>query len=244
MQKYVKDLGSNDRQKRLDAVEAVNKFLQTKRNDIDDIELQKLCVGLFYAMWACDRPRTQQAMAADMASMFLVVHESYYYRFVEAFWAILAKQWEKVDRYRIDKFYMLMRRVIYSSILRLKQANWDEDEVKKFNEAMSKTAMNAEDARVPNGIRFHVQDVYCDEVERVLKEGVAEDEEPDLTEVPMALLFANIYSMAQKGYAKFFRQRVEKDILSDERLIQWGVVEAPAESVDEDDESGEWTGFT
>lgn len=221
--KYVKDLGSNDRNTRLEAVDSVKKFLQTKR-DIDELELHKICLGLFYAMWSCDRPRTQQALATDLADMFLVVHESYYYEFVQAFWAILAKEYEKIDRFRIDKFYMLMRRVVHASLTRLKNSDWDEEEVHKFNKAMAKTAMNADDARVPNGLRFHVQDVYADEVERVLRAGLKEGEEPDVESVPMQLLFTDIYSMAQNGYAKFFCQRVERDILSDGRLAEWGLV--------------------
>ena len=41
------------------------------------------------------------------------------WQFQCAFWEIMAREWHSIDRFRVDKFYLLMRKFIYSALILL-----------------------------------------------------------------------------------------------------------------------------
>lgn len=122
-------------------------------------------------MWLSDRPLTQQKLADDLADLLIRVQPINFFTFLDAFWVIMAREWEGLDRYRLDKFYLLLRRYFAASLRRLKAENWDEDWVDDFLKIMEHIPLNLDDLKVPNGIRFHLFDIFLDEFERIMKEG-------------------------------------------------------------------------
>lgn len=166
---FVKNLADNELKKREDALKALKLFLQTPK-EIPSMELLKLWRALFYSMWLSDRPLTQQQLADNLASLVEVVKPINFSTFLDAFWVIMAREWEGLDRYRLDKFYLLLRRYHAASLRRLLQEDWDEDWVSDYVQIMQHIPLNLENIKVPNGIRFHMFDIYLDELERVLKE--------------------------------------------------------------------------
>lgn len=166
---FVKNLADNELKKREDALKALKLFLQTPK-EIPSMELLKLWRALFYSMWLSDRPLTQQQLADNLASLVEVVKPINFSTFLDAFWVIMAREWEGLDRYRLDKFYLLLRRYHAAALRRLLQEGWDEDWVSDYVQIMHHIPLNLENIKVPNGIRFHMFDIYLDELERVLKE--------------------------------------------------------------------------
>lgn len=238
---FVKKLAANDRPTRDAALESLKKFLRAKRA-FDDLELQKLCKGLFFSMWFSDRPRTQQRLADDLASLLAVVHEDNFIPLLSAFWAIIAREWDGIDQHRIDKFYLLLRRYVAAGLRRLRDNDWDDNLVAQYNQAMAKVPLNPDSLKVPNAIRLHLFDIYVDELERVLKEkSSSSEDEIDVDGVPFDALLEPARTIAAKHPNKTIRQKAQQYILDDSRLIQWGAVEASEKSDDEDED--EWGGF-
>lgn len=102
----------------------------------------------------------------------------------------------------------------------------------------------------PDGLRYHIMDIWIDEVEKVLEfdeeEADGEDEEPKSRkpkgEVPMELLLRPIEKLRTDCLQKPVRTRA-KETLNDDRLVEWGFkTRAVKESEDEDSEI-EWGGF-
>lgn len=151
------------------ALKSLGVFLQTPK-EIPSLELLKLWRALFYSMWFCDRPLTQQALADDLANLVTTISPINFATFLDAFWVIMAREWEGLDRYRLDKFYLLLRRYFAATLRRLKAQNWDEDWVDDFLKLMEHIPLNLDETKVPNGIRFHIFDIFLDEFERVMKE--------------------------------------------------------------------------
>ena len=101
----------------------------------------------------------------------------------------------------------------------------------------------------PDGLRYHLLDIWIDELEKVLE---FEDDEVEGSEesvprrrvkgdVPMELLLRPIETLRTKGTHKPVRKRA-KETLEDERLVEWGVKEKKMDKkkiVSED----EWGGF-
>ncbi|KAM5471768.1 hypothetical protein MauCBS54593_003172 [Microsporum audouinii] len=101
----------------------------------------------------------------------------------------------------------------------------------------------------PDGIRYHLMDIWLDELEKCATEpdesSAGDDEEPATTKlkegVPMELLLRPIERLESKSPNKTVRTRA-KETLADERLISWGVRE-PEKPEDGSDDEEEWGGI-
>lgn len=232
-------------------MEALGKFLQTSK-EIPEMELLKLWRGLFYSMWFSDRPRTQQKLADELANLLSKLKLVNLFPFLDAFWVIMAREWENLDVHRLDKFLMLLRRYVAATFRRLKVEEWDNDLIAEYIKVAQHIPLNILDGKVSNGIRLHMFDIYLDELERIVKED-AEIEDPDnidwpelMKDVPVLSLLTPIEELSKQSLTKFIRIRAAQ-VLSDERLVAWGVVEPSAEEDDEEEEEeeseDEWGGF-
>lgn len=167
---FVKQLASNKRTVRENALKTLKKFLSSreKSKPLTLLELKKLWKGLYFTMWFSDRPLPQQRLANDLASLFSdCVVEEQFLNFVEAFWVIIGSEWRELDKWRIDKYYMLMRYVIRECFVKLGKENWDAKLVNDYLEVLKRTVLS-EGSRFPVSITYHVIDIWVDELERSL----------------------------------------------------------------------------
>ncbi|GMG34735.1 unnamed protein product [Ambrosiozyma monospora] len=249
---FVKKLASNDRKTRDQALETLKKFLSTRASSrpFSELELQKLWKGLYYTMWYCDRPRPQQRLANDLASLFSeCIPADNFAIFVQAFWVVMIKEWPDLDQWRLDKFYMLMRYVVRESFSKLKNEKWNEGLVDSYIKCLSEGVLSG-DVKIPNGIVFHIIDVWLDEFERVVFEketaSKEDDEEEDeeeeeeeerkndgnddkeeilqlLVDVPTEKLLAPFRAIRKDALMKVLREKVRDDMLLDPRLQSWDI---------------------
>lgn len=103
----------------------------------------------------------------------------------------------------------------------------------------------------PDGLRYHVMDIWIDELEKVLEfdedEVDGEEEESKSRkpkgDVPMELLLRPIEKLRTDSPNKPVRKRAT-EALNDDRLVEWGFKSRPVQEEDEDEESEiEWGGF-
>ena len=97
----------------------------------------------------------------------------------------------------------------------------------------------------PDGLRYHLIDIWVDELEKVLEFEVAgdEDETPKRKikgDVPMELILRPLEKLRAESAYKPVRTRAA-EALEDERLIEWGVRTRKAD--EDDDSEEEWGGF-
>lgn len=71
---------------------------------------------------------------------------------------------------RIDKFYLLLRRFVNAAFRLLARDSWDEGSIVHFSRLMVKEGgpLCANDVRVPDGLTYHLTDVYLGELEKAL----------------------------------------------------------------------------
>lgn len=92
----------------------------------------------------------------------------------------------------------------------------------------------------PDGLRYHILDLWIDEIEKVVEFEEGEDGERRIKgDVPMEVLLRPVETLKAKGMHKPVRTRAG-ETLDDERLVEWGVREKKAESESDEDE---WAGF-
>lgn len=269
---FVKQLASNNRNVRENALETLHKYLNTKQfKDAKQLQYNKLWKGLYYAMWFSDRPRPQQRLANELGELnvfyfnerdnkdakgTLTLNDEAFIKFSKAFWKIICMEWFQIDRYRIDKFLMLVRRVVFNQLKYLKLRNWDEQVVESYIDKVLKWLPLSASPKVYNGVPLHIIDVLLDELERLVR---AEDEEEDLDlaqlvqKTPLAQ-FLKIFQdiVANTDNSKVLREAIKRELLADPRLVSWGYFTAkptthetqnePQDS-DDDEEAEEWHGF-
>ena len=114
----VRKLAHNEKHERDEAVEMLNAFLCGKRaEDYDDekseqlsIDFLKLWKGLFYGMWMSDKVRIQRELALALAELVHCFREaSLFIMWCETCFKTFQREWYRLDKYRIDKYYTLLR---------------------------------------------------------------------------------------------------------------------------------------
>jgi ribosomal RNA-processing protein 1 len=102
----------------------------------------KLWKGLFYALWMCDRAVPQQALCADLAGLVHILPDPTVVPWLRGFWATMAREWSGIDVLRLDKFLLLVRRVLGATLLWMRVRDDDrgreEDKEKPQGKGKSK----------------------------------------------------------------------------------------------------------
>jgi ribosomal RNA-processing protein 1 len=119
----------------------------------------------------------------------------------------MQREWTNIDVLRMEKFLLLTRRYV-GSMLKLCAEKWEEEVVGEMMGLLGEVPMEKEDPRVPNGLRYHVIDIYVDEMERAgaLGEGA-----------PLERLLMPLRVLAKESPTKPVRIKA-KEALADERL--------------------------
>jgi ribosomal RNA-processing protein 1 len=83
-----------------------------------------------------DKPLIQQALANDLGGLVMELPASNAIPFLKAFWQIHCQEWHGLDRIRLDKYYLLLRRVIYFSFQFLAREDWDAVYLDAYNDML------------------------------------------------------------------------------------------------------------
>ncbi|CAR25232.1 Rrp1p [Lachancea thermotolerans CBS 6340] len=279
---FVKQLASNSRTVREEALESLKKYLTTKQfKDSKQLSFDKLWKGLYYAMWFSDRPRPQQRLATNLGELFvlyfdkadnqagsgeLTKNDKAFLKFSKAFWRVMCMEWYNIDHHRLDKYLLLVRRVLAHQLRYLQLREWSEEVVSAYIHSVLRKLPLSGDKKVYNGIPFHVIDILLDEWEKLVlgspengddddddDSSNEEDEEAKLQEqreliaaTPLSQ-FVDIFRdlASNTDNIKVLRDKIKEDIFKDERLTRWGVLSAEEVPAIEDDgdDGEEWTGF-
>ncbi|KAG0292322.1 hypothetical protein BGZ98_002630 [Dissophora globulifera] len=162
---FGKRLAANDKKTRDKAVKALGKWVSTKK-EFSHLELMKLWKGLFYCVWMSDKPVVQQQLSETLSSLILKVPRSSVMDFIATFWQTMCAEWHGIDRLRLDKFYYLLRRFLFYSFRMLKENDWDLEAVEEYTNVMINGPLNATSQKMPDGIRFHLIEIYLEELEK------------------------------------------------------------------------------
>ncbi|TFY51593.1 hypothetical protein EVG20_g10925, partial [Dentipellis fragilis] len=75
--------------------------------------MDKLWKGIFYCFWMSDKPLVQQDLATELAGILLTITSTQaFLAFMRGFWETTVREWNGIDRLRMDKYYMLVRRFV------------------------------------------------------------------------------------------------------------------------------------
>ncbi|KAG6092400.1 hypothetical protein E4U30_005479 [Claviceps sp. LM220 group G6] len=244
---FIKNLASSDRKLRTQSLTTLQSFLSTKPN-LSLPEALKLWTGLYYALWMTDRPRPQQALATELASLSFSLPPSSQAPFLIAFWQILSKQWTHIDALRMDKFLLLVRRVFAAHVRCARESRWTGSQVDKLLEILEHECFDAQErGDVALGLRLHVLDLWVDEMERehALGDKAGQDLEREMqaSRGDFVRRVGDVVETLRRSPVRSVRARAEESF-ADPRL-PWAVLqgeEGEEEEAENDEEDG-WGGI-
>ncbi|KAI9829701.1 MAG: hypothetical protein M1826_005444 [Phylliscum demangeonii] len=229
---FVKQLAASDKETRDKALASLKTFLSGQRR-LEALELLKLWKGLFYCMWMTDKPLVQQTLASDLAGLVQILPAGNVLPFLEAFWTTMAREWHAIDRLRMDKFMLLVRGYLHASFRYLGAQGWRLGLVEQVLEMLSSIPLCGTGNQVPDGLRYHLMDVYVDEMDRV--------DTPRTGEMPVELLLEPLRRLMQESPTKAIRKQADR-LLKDERLARWND-QMQASHVEEEEDDEVWEGI-
>lgn len=127
----------------------------------------------------------------------------------------------------MDKFLFLVRQCLAASFRQLAKQHWkDTERVERYMDVLRATPLNARDHRIPNGLRYHVIDIYVDELDKA-----DADREGHM---PLEVLLRPLKALGKESPTKAVRTRVKEMLEEDERLNDWNRKEGDGERKDDE----------
>lgn len=194
-----------------------------------------ILIQFYTGLWMQDKPALQQRLSLSLATLPSSLQQPLVLPFLRAFWITIAREWSQIEALRLDKYLYLIRQYVNTSFQILAKDEWkDTEAIEEYVKILEETALSTTDAKVPNGLRYHVLDVWVDELEKVESEW---EEKRDI----LTVIMEPVEKLARKGATKVVRESA-KECLGDERLKAWKGKKAADEEM-QDDEAEEWGGF-
>ncbi|KAI0639972.1 Nop52-domain-containing protein [Trametes polyzona] len=208
-----KYLASTDKKTRDKAIKNLAAFLSDPSRDaLPKTEMAKLWKGIFYCFWMSDKPLVQQALATEIAEILLTITKlSVSLEFLRGFWETTVREWNSIDRLRIDKYYMLVRRFVNASFRLLMRAEWDEDACREYNSILTDRGgpLCPEDQRVPTSLAYHLADIYLEELDKAY----GNPPSPSPLPAPLTTLMAPFFTLAARTPTSTTYQRIQSALL-------------------------------
>lgn len=211
-------------------------------------------------MWMCDKPIPQQRLCNEIAGLYASLpgatpsstttkSDDIVLTWFLAAWEVIATQWTEIDVLRMEKFLLLVRRLLAAHLRWVEQHNWAKEKRDKIIAVLRQWPFESEGdmAKVPLGLRLHIMDIWIDEMEKV---GLLEDQSGEAAAGEAARFAVEIKEQLVEPLTSCPVKAVRnssRDELEDERL-PWNKGKAAKDEtskdgVDSDQDDDEWDGF-
>lgn len=120
-------------------------FIKQNKWVKDDLkEPRLLWEGLFYMFWHSDKPLYQKDTAIKISDLLVKLDSiDKQKKWFEAFIYIFNKHWNKVDNFRIDKYLLLIRKML-NAVITVMRDNKYENELMNWMQEQIKNILSTE----------------------------------------------------------------------------------------------------
>ncbi|KAL3084997.1 hypothetical protein niasHS_010066 [Heterodera schachtii] len=149
---------------------------KTDAKGFSSVSLARLCKGLHYALWMQDKMTLQEELADEICALCNYFRtDEQLLEFVVALFTTLSKEWPHIDRWRMDKFLMLVRRLVRTLFRRLSSHRWDSPLCDQFLQMFRSSLLSA-NSPLCESLKFHCASVWLDELDTVATAKVTPNE--------------------------------------------------------------------
>ncbi|MCO5594963.1 hypothetical protein L7F22_049000 [Adiantum nelumboides] len=160
---FARRLASPKKKTREKAISLLVLWLTSQKQAEED-ELKKVWKGLFYCVWHSDKAPVQADLIERLASILEKLNARLALKFFKVFLMTMRREWAGIDRLRLDKFYLLLRRYLAHVLSVLQKSGWDADLTKEFMDMLLENAFLAKDQYAALGINLHYADIFLPEL--------------------------------------------------------------------------------
>eukprot|EP00249_Psilotum_nudum_P016965 c26081_g1_i2 orf=249-2342(+) len=164
---FARRLASPDKKTRDKAISLLVVWL-TSQKAVSEADLKKIWKGLFYCVWHADKVSVQADLIERLASLLENLDLNLSLEFFKVFLITMRREWTGIDRLRLDKFYLLLRKYLNHMFVALENQGWNAEWTKKFMDALEERTFLATDHHAAQGINLHYADIFLQELERFL----------------------------------------------------------------------------
>lgn len=162
MRALAKRLAGNTKDGRDDTIKQLKAWLRSREQSLktmQELELMQLWKGLFYSVWMSDKVPVQQELTESIAKLLGTVFKrsSNTLNLFRCFFRTMIRDWGKLDKLRLDKFFSLIRKIV-RELLVYGHANGKLEKVIGLIRDEVLLVSTCE------GVRLHVLDLYLNEV--------------------------------------------------------------------------------
>ncbi|TMS39035.1 hypothetical protein L596_005629 [Steinernema carpocapsae] len=151
------------------ALDQLRQWIETQSKadgGFDEASLMSLCKGLHYVFWMQDKPLLQEELAEKISNLIKCFHtEDQAILYVKTLYIALSKQWPSIDRWRMDKFLMLMRRILRATFARMNELGWKSKSSNNYFEMIKDTLITT-NPTVCDSVKYHVASLFLDELDQ------------------------------------------------------------------------------
>ncbi|KAJ7526381.1 hypothetical protein O6H91_16G004200 [Diphasiastrum complanatum] len=169
---------------------------------LTDMDVRKIWKGLFYCVWRTDKAVLQADLIERLASLLLRLDVKLSLQVFEGFLSAMSREWGGIDILRLDKFYLLISKVLVNVFKILNSQKWDEKCVKKFMTAMAERGFLASDHFPSQGVNLHLADSFWAELKPFLP----------IPQQAFGCLLEPFYSALVQASDKILLERVKESV--------------------------------
>ncbi|GBP78165.1 Ribosomal RNA processing protein 1 homolog [Eumeta japonica] len=184
--KFARLLSGNEKKSRDRVLKTLKKWLTNcfqKDYQFKEEDFARVWKGLFYAVWMSDKPLTQEELCDDIAALLDEFPEQQMKGSILMFKAalrILGTEWYGIDQHRMDKFLMLVRRLLRGVFRVLDKCEWSKQACTELTHALTEneglfSIPTPSYARNSLSLLLHITECYLEELAKVSKGALPED---------------------------------------------------------------------
>ncbi|XP_017754441.1 PREDICTED: ribosomal RNA processing protein 1 homolog [Eufriesea mexicana] len=166
--KFARLLSSNDKVTRNRVLKNLRKWLTVRSQSsfaFTEADFMRLWKGLFYCMWMSDKPLIQEELAESLSK---IVHcfkaKDVILLYTTCALKTLGTEWFGIDQYRLDKFCMLVRRIIRQTFQKCKEELWNIEWIKAISKMLENLLI---DPKICDGFSMHITEVFLEELSKI-----------------------------------------------------------------------------
>ncbi|TYJ49361.1 hypothetical protein E1A91_A01G129300v1 [Gossypium mustelinum] len=160
----IKQLAACDKSTRDKAVRSLINTWLPSQTKLSDEEMKRLWKGLFFCVWHADKLPVQSDLIEKLSSVVLKLDPPLSLQYFSVFFLTMRREWTGIDKLRLDKFYLLIRRFLHFFFAMLKRWSWDLDFTRRSIRVLVDVTFLADDKFQGNGVNYHIASVFLEEL--------------------------------------------------------------------------------
>lgn len=135
-----------------------------EQTEISDDDMKKLWQGIFYCIWHADKSLYQSELIDRLSSAIQSLPLPLSLHYFTVFLFTMRREWSRIDRLRLDKFYLLIRRFLNGFFSLLDSNSWDLEFTRRLMGVLFDGTFLAGDKFQGNGVNYHIASAFVEEL--------------------------------------------------------------------------------